>query len=113
PVGVIEVRSAFGGMALVRTSLLLNDHIFWYARKYNDYFLCEHIGFSERFRAVSQTKIGIVTKCKVFWDASTFGVHAPSMQGIRRNAPCPCGSGKRYKHCHGKVSDLHVFRSFN
>ena len=20
---------------------------------------------------------------------------------IRRNAPCPCGSGKRYKHCHG------------
>ena len=18
-----------------------------------------------------------------------------------RNAPCPCGSGKRYKHCHG------------
>jgi preprotein translocase subunit SecA len=21
---------------------------------------------------------------------------------IRRNDPCPCGSGKRYKHCHGK-----------
>ena len=21
---------------------------------------------------------------------------------ISRNAPCPCGSGKRYKHCHGK-----------
>ncbi len=20
-----------------------------------------------------------------------------------RNAPCPCGSGKKYKHCHGKV----------
>jgi SAM-dependent methyltransferase len=20
-----------------------------------------------------------------------------------RNAPCPCGSGKRYKHCHGKL----------
>ncbi len=19
-----------------------------------------------------------------------------------RNAPCPCGSGKKYKHCHGK-----------
>ncbi len=19
-----------------------------------------------------------------------------------RNAPCPCGSGKQYKHCHGK-----------
>ena len=23
---------------------------------------------------------------------------------IRRNAACPCGSGKKYKHCHGKLS---------
>jgi len=23
---------------------------------------------------------------------------------ISRNAPCPCGSGKKYKHCHGAVS---------
>jgi preprotein translocase subunit SecA len=22
-------------------------------------------------------------------------------QGISRNAPCPCGSGEKYKHCHG------------
>ena len=21
-----------------------------------------------------------------------------------RNAPCPCGSGKKYKHCHGKIA---------
>jgi uncharacterized protein YecA (UPF0149 family) len=21
-----------------------------------------------------------------------------------RNAPCPCGSGKRYKHCHGSLA---------
>jgi preprotein translocase subunit SecA len=20
-----------------------------------------------------------------------------------RNAACPCGSGKKYKHCHGKI----------
>ncbi|MFH1861215.1 MAG: SEC-C metal-binding domain-containing protein, partial [bacterium] len=20
-----------------------------------------------------------------------------------RNDPCPCGSGKKYKHCHGQV----------
>jgi len=25
-----------------------------------------------------------------------------SSEEIRRNDPCPCGSGKRYKHCHGK-----------
>ena len=24
---------------------------------------------------------------------------------IRRNDPCPCGSGKRFKHCHG----MHAF----
>ena len=21
-----------------------------------------------------------------------------------RNSPCPCGSGLRYKHCHGKLA---------
>ena len=25
-------------------------------------------------------------------------------QKISRNAPCACGSGKKYKHCHGKVA---------
>jgi preprotein translocase subunit SecA len=23
---------------------------------------------------------------------------------IGRNEPCPCGSGKKYKHCHGALS---------
>jgi len=30
-------------------------------------------------------------------DTSTWGK-------VARNAPCPCGSGKKYKHCHGAVS---------
>lgn len=25
-------------------------------------------------------------------------------QKMGRNDPCPCGSGKKYKHCHGKVA---------
>ncbi|WP_423142243.1 preprotein translocase subunit SecA [Parablastomonas sp. CN1-191] len=24
-------------------------------------------------------------------------------QGLSRNAPCPCGSGEKYKHCHGSA----------
>ncbi|HDZ3478769.1 SEC-C metal-binding domain-containing protein, partial [Pseudomonas aeruginosa] len=24
-------------------------------------------------------------------------------QKIGRNEPCPCGSGKKYKHCHGQL----------
>ncbi|MGB1440420.1 MAG: preprotein translocase subunit SecA [Candidatus Puniceispirillaceae bacterium] len=27
---------------------------------------------------------------------------AEPAQKISRNAPCPCGSGRKYKHCHGK-----------
>jgi len=28
----------------------------------------------------------------------------PSSWGrVQRNAPCPCGSGKKYKHCHGAI----------
>lgn len=28
-----------------------------------------------------------------------------SDQSIGRNEPCPCGSGKKYKRCHGKTSE--------
>ncbi len=29
---------------------------------------------------------------------------APSGQKVGRNAPCPCGSGKKFKRCHGKAA---------
>jgi len=28
----------------------------------------------------------------------------PEIPRVGRNDPCPCGSGKKYKHCHGKLS---------
>jgi preprotein translocase subunit SecA len=29
----------------------------------------------------------------------------PSSWGkVGRNEPCPCGSGKKYKHCHGRFA---------
>jgi preprotein translocase subunit SecA len=35
--------------------------------------------------------------------ASALDPKDPSTWGkVARNAPCPCGSGKKYKHCHGK-----------
>jgi preprotein translocase subunit SecA len=37
------------------------------------------------------------------------GLHSPFVRGERkvgRNEPCPCGSGKKYKHCHGTLSDV-------
>ncbi len=40
-------------------------------------------------------------------DASPASKAAPfvrQMGKIGRNDPCPCGSGKKYKHCHGRLS---------
>jgi preprotein translocase subunit SecA len=40
-------------------------------------------------------------------DAAPVSKPAPfvrQMGKIGRNDPCPCGSGKKYKHCHGKLS---------
>jgi len=29
---------------------------------------------------------------------------AAGMPKVGRNEPCPCGSGKKYKHCHGQLA---------
>jgi len=29
---------------------------------------------------------------------------APGMPRVGRNEPCPCGSGKKFKHCHGQLA---------
>lgn len=26
-------------------------------------------------------------------------------EGVSRNDPCPCGSGKKFKHCHGRITE--------
>jgi preprotein translocase subunit SecA len=31
-------------------------------------------------------------------------VPAHVLPKVGRNEPCPCGSGKKYKHCHGKLN---------
>ena len=41
--------------------------------------------------------------------AQVFGASQPeagavAVQAVGRNEPCPCGSGKKYKHCHGKLN---------
>ncbi len=34
----------------------------------------------------------------------TSGEQAAQYPRVGRNEPCPCGSGKKYKHCHGKLT---------
>ncbi len=31
---------------------------------------------------------------------------SPGMPKVGRNEPCPCGSGKKYKHCHGALQSV-------
>ena len=35
-------------------------------------------------------------------DSDLFAANAGPKVG--RNEPCPCGSGKKYKHCHGRLA---------
>jgi preprotein translocase subunit SecA len=35
---------------------------------------------------------------------NTAGAAVASMPKVGRNEPCPCGSGKKYKNCHGKLA---------
>jgi preprotein translocase subunit SecA len=40
-------------------------------------------------------------------DAAAPAVAAPFVRAaekVGRNDPCPCGSGKKYKHCHGRLA---------
>ena len=42
---------------------------------------------------------------KEFQHQSAAGIEdKPAMPRVGRNEPCPCGSGKKYKQCHGKLS---------
>ena len=37
-------------------------------------------------------------------DAGLLNTAAESLPRVGRNDPCPCGSGKKYKQCHGKLN---------
>jgi preprotein translocase subunit SecA len=60
----------------------------------------QHVGFDEEpeggtatVTAVSATAAG----------AAAAAVSPAAMAKVGRNDPCPCGSGKKFKHCHGKL----------
>jgi preprotein translocase subunit SecA len=60
---------------------------------------------SDRIRESKQstTNIGYQGGSSQHAQASRAGKAQPVKVGekVGRNDPCPCGSGKKYKHCHG------------
>ena len=59
-----------------------------------------------RFKEIKQStsNIGISSAARSRGDEQTAGKPQPVQvaEKIGRNDPCPCGSGKKYKHCHGR-----------
>jgi len=41
---------------------------------------------------------------RTFSDAGEITGQEIDFSAVGRNDDCPCGSGKKYKHCHGKLS---------
>ncbi len=39
-------------------------------------------------------------------DTASVGTFVRNERKVGRNEPCPCGSGKKYKHCHGALSSV-------
>ncbi len=52
-----------------------------------------------------QTEQAVQAPVRTRQQAAQVNPDDPSSWGkVSRNAPCPCGSGKKYKHCHGALS---------
>ncbi len=47
-----------------------------------------------------ETKLDESTARKI----ASAAIASAAMPRVGRNDPCPCGSGKKYKHCHGKLA---------
>ena len=56
---------------------------------------------AETLRNVTYTAPNEQGEAQVTADAQTI---APQMPPVGRNEPCPCGSGKKFKFCHGQLS---------
>ncbi|WP_024537790.1 preprotein translocase subunit SecA [Comamonas badia] len=59
---------------------------------------------SENVTNVTYSAPGETGEAQVTAAATAGAVAAAEFPRVGRNDPCPCGSGKKYKHCHGKLA---------
>jgi hypothetical protein len=114
----LEVISAFGGLGIYKVASILRNERNYVG--YKNKFItgaevgwqcCEHVSFNAGFRergeklfvipelVNSQYRFALSDCSRVssFWRSLLFDAVK-----IGRNQTCPCGSGKKYKHCHGR-----------
>ena len=53
-------------------------------------------------QVISTSSLGLAVKGVALGSRDSEGNPVLSVRRVARNARCPCGSGKKYKHCHGK-----------
>jgi len=73
-----------------------------------------HLIREDTVRRVYQTKVQVTpervqtakpTDARLAGDGPRQPRKAPASKKVGRNDPCPCGSGKKYKNCHGKAAE--------
>ncbi|MGU7770842.1 preprotein translocase subunit SecA [Burkholderia sp. MR1-5-21] len=64
----------------------------------------QHAEFAEAGAPVAGGAAVAAATAEMVGSAMTHSGPGGEMPKVGRNDPCPCGSGKKYKHCHGKLS---------
>ena len=62
---------------------------------------------AERLNNVTYTAPNETGEAETVADSGLLGgrpTPAEALPRVGRNDPCPCGSGKKYKQCHGKLA---------
>ncbi len=128
----LEVDSAFGALGIYRLSRVLANRARYDGSKIRTieteagpkqmgWQMCEHVSFHAGLRAdggrlfvLPWLSIGFMEEVTLTkdWEFILFDpadldappvLVAPPTAEIGRNQPCPCGSGQRYKNCHGLI----------
>ena len=74
----------------------------------NEYKKEAFILFEEMLSKISYTIVSILSNFEVKEETSNVKENLKNEKNqnfnkIPRNAKCPCGSGKKFKHCHGRI----------
>lgn len=130
----LEVDSAFGGIGIYKLSSVLRNRQTYIGHKRKripttsgwqevGWQVCEHVAFNAGFRE-REEKLFVLpylvnmrnavrrtldfgpssTNSGLAFDLGQVPLRIADPVGADRNQPCPCGSGRRYKHCHGDLA---------
>ena len=85
------------GIFMATYQLLHNTTHLWVKYGWDPYSLADHRDGIEENRFPYNNDDNLIQ-----FPTNFAGFNKQSVPKVGRNDPCPCGSGKKYKHCHGK-----------